>query len=178
MPLRAPKRPKLAKFAEPAAFRPPRVPGGVGRPRGPRALTQVLRPPEPPWRNPPPNWPPAGSTGEWAVYWALTRVLRKRDGGDFIYQGRFLGGRQELGGVVPDFVMIDGTSVAINVDSLFFHTGTTAEQANDVLDTALLAARGFTLVHLWENDLLGPSGPVHLVRLALQGIEPPIGLGA
>lgn len=175
MPLRAPKRPKLAKFRAPQEFRPPAVPGGVGRARGPRALTQVLRRVEPPWRTPAPDWPPNGSLGEWAVYWALTRVLRKRDGGDFIYQGRFLGGRQQLGGVVPDFVMIDGSSIAINVDSLFFHAGSTAAQASDVLDTALLAARGFVLVHLWENDLLGANGPVALVRLALQGIEPPSG---
>lgn len=170
MPLRHPRKPKLARFHEPKAFRPPPPPGTIGSVRGPRSLTGVLRTLVPPWKTPGSAWP--GSGGEWAVFWALTVGLRKQDGVDFIYQGKFLGGRQQLGGVVPDFVMIDGSSIAINVDSVFFHARGAPERAADVLAGELLAARGFLLIHLWEADLLTETSPVPTVQLALQGIQP------
>jgi len=132
---------------------------------GPRAIPE--QPPN--WQRPPVGW--TGSLPEYACYWALTIKFRLVEQLDFEYQGSLAGGRNRLGGFVPDFVVY-APSVAINVDGVYIHTlqGTETE-ANDLLATVVAASRGLTLIHLLDLSLL--ENPIELVRQALAGIQPP-----
>ena len=172
MTVRRPTRPKLPRFQPPRPQKAPRPPNAAGLPKGSRLLHQVQRPPLQPWQAPPATWPVASSRGEWAVYWCLTIPLHLREHYDFEWQGSFLGGRLQLGGFVPDFV-IYFANVAINVDSLIYHAQSTGQEARDVLQTVQVAARGLTLIHLWELDLVGETNPLPLVQQALRGQQPP-----
>jgi hypothetical protein len=132
---------------------------------GPRAFPREL----PPWQRPPSTW--AGSLPEWSVMWALTVKFRLQENIDFEYQASFAGGRQRLGGVIPDFLVYAGP-VAINVDGLYFHSLEGAQTiANDLLATVILASRNIPLIHLLDVNLL--ENPIELVRQALAGIQPP-----
>jgi len=167
------------KVFHPKTAKPPVLPVRLGKPTIPRPASafgrQVQLGPRrlaeqpPPWRTPPGWW--AGSIPEWSVWWTLTVVFKLLPDIDFEYQASFLGGRQFVGGFLPDFVIYAGP-VAINVDGVYVHTlrGTETE-ANDLLVTQILASRGIPLVHLLDVDLL--RNPIELVRTALAGIQPP-----
>lgn len=162
------KRPKVGpgpvRLKKPAAA-PTAVVFARGTRLGPPAIPQQ----DPPWRRPPLTW--SGSLPEWAVMWTLTVKFRLEENLDFEYQAKFAGGRNRLGGIVPDFLVYVGP-VAINVDGLYIHTLQGAETiANDLLATIILASRGIPLIHLLDVDLL--QNPIELVRQALAGIQPP-----
>ena len=149
--------------------RPSAAPTAVVFARGTRLGPPAIPQQDPPWRRPPLTW--SGSLPEYACFWALTSKFRLVPDIDFEYQAKFAGGRNRLGGIVPDFLVYAGP-VAINVDGLYVHTLQGAETiANDLLATIILASRNIPLIHLLDVDLL--QNPIELVRQALAGIQPP-----
>jgi hypothetical protein len=119
----------------------------------------------------PPNWF-TGSLPEWYVYWALMRIGRKPNI-DFQYQAARLGGRQELGGAVLDFLVVP--NIGINVQGVYFHYEQGAGKlAFDRQQAVHLAVKGITLIFIDEdalvNDATG-SAAIDLVKSALQGID-------
>ena len=61
-----------------------------------------------------------GSLPEYIVYRTLQR-LGLQPGIDFRYQSPLMGGRQERGGVVIDFMFSNPPGLAINVQGTFYH---------------------------------------------------------
>lgn len=118
---------------------------------------------------PPPRWF-VGSRPEWAVYWALSVPLRRLPNVDFHYQASFLGGRAFFGGLVADFLMLDGSRIAINVNGLHWHYERTGQQVIDQAQrVALESVYGVQLIFIDEDQLAGD--PVPPVRDALNGID-------
>lgn len=140
----------------------PRRPRPIRPARGPASQLQEDQAGEPP------DWF-TGTRPEWRVYWALLR-LGKVPGRDFIYQARQLGGRQDRGGQVLDFEMLDPPGLALNVSGLFWHYGRgSAKLAEDALERAALASLGYTVIILDEDDLA--RSPVYYVSEALRGVD-------
>ena len=119
----------------------------------------------------PPKWF-LGSLPEWYVYWALLR-LGKRPNIDFQYQAARLGGRQELGGAVLDFLVVP--DIGINVQGIYFHYEQgTAKIAFDKAQQIHLMIKGIKLIFIDEDQLVNDatgSAAIELVKLALQGID-------
>jgi hypothetical protein len=75
---------------------------------------------------------------------------------DFNFQVSVIGGRAP-GGAVLDFVVLTGARlIAIRVQS-YWHTMSSA-QMNDDIQLAKLTELGYTVVDLWEQDILTVEG--------------------
>ena len=110
-----------------------------------------------------------GSLPEYIVYRTLQR-LGLQPGIDFRYQSPLLGGRQERGGVVIDFMFSNPPGLAINVQGTFYHQEQgVSVVARDILARAQLAGEGITLIFIDEDDVL--SDPERYVRDALRFID-------
>lgn len=99
--------------------------------------------------------------------------LGKQPNVDFQYQAARLGGRQELGGAVLDFLVVP--NIGINVQGVYFHYEQGAGKvAFDKAQAVHLAVKGIKLIFIDEdalvNDATGAAA-IDLVKLALQGID-------
>ena len=94
----------------------------------------------------PPNW--LGTLPEYLVYRELVRLQV-----EFEYQSSQMGGRQERGGSVVDFLIID-LNLVLNVQSQYWHYGRPAAVLADRIQREQLEAQGLTVVYLDEEDLL------------------------
>ena len=104
-----------------------------------------------------------GSRPEWAAHWALTRL-----GVVFNFQSSFMGGRLFRGGVIVDFEIPD-LSLAINIQSTYWHYGSSAKIASDKAQRIALEGQGLTVIWIQEEDIL--RNPLFYIREALQLIE-------
>lgn len=117
--------------------------------------------PQPPW------WP--GSDLEWMVYWALTVPLKKKEGEDFTYQAGRFGGRAQLGGIVLDFLMIDGSHIGIDVFGEHWHYRKAEQLAEAVFRRERCRAIGIELIYIDGEDV--QRNVLYYVREALAGID-------
>ena len=117
--------------------------------------------------------PPMGFRGSWPEY-VCYRELRKQgyeEGLDFSFQSSQLGGRQELGGVVIDFLFRNPPALAVEVNGRYYHYNRSDQQAGissgrDAYVRAQMASLGFKVVFIDDSDLL--NDPPYYVREALQ----------
>lgn len=119
---------------------------------------------------------------EYVVFWVLTKVLKKYPiqapdgypgpwGEDFSYQAPFEGGRVQYGGIVVDFVMLDGSEIALNPLGFHWHQGYgTGQQARDIAAKADLLTR-FNILLIFMDELPLRQNPIGIVKEALQGID-------
>lgn len=135
-----------------------------------------VRPPKKGIRFAGPGDPPAGfvngnnSIGEWYLYWALSRIFEDPEeprvppynGGErWDYQVPFLGGRDELGGLIADFVIRMPSSKDVAVDLISGHYHTAAGTEKRAIDRARLRAMAqfMEVIEIFEIDLiLDPTG--------------------
>ncbi len=101
-----------------------------------------------------------GSTPELAVYGALKKL-----GVDFVFQSSQLGGRNVRGGAIVDF-LIPSLSLAINVQSFYWHYGNPDRIAQDRMQQLALEGQGITVIYIDEEDIL--RNVDYFVREALQ----------
>ncbi len=72
---------------------------------------------------------------------------------DFNFQSSQMGGRQETGGQVADFILIAfKPQRVIRVQGDFWHSGSQRE-AKDLISKMALTARGFIVFDLFEHDI-------------------------
>ena len=107
--------------------------------------------------DPPEDW--MGSRPEFAVFWALTRLKV-----EFNYQTSFLGGRLTKGGAIVDFE-IPSLNLVINVQSNYWHYGSSGKIASDKAQRIALEGLGLTVIWIQEDDVL--RNPMFYVREAL-----------
>ena len=100
------------------------------------------------------------STPEKAVYGALKKI-----GIDFIFQSSQLGGRNTRGGAIVDF-LIPSLSLAINIQSFFWHYGNPDRIAQDRMQQLALEGQGITVIYIDEEDAL--RNVTYYVEEALQ----------
>lgn len=120
---------------------------------------------------------PAASFPEGLVHDWLTR-----HGIFFIYQPSALGGRQSAGGLVPDFVVIQGAYKAVwLIQGTYWHSKTRIESAgrDDYARRALVGARVYgyyidAVIEIWEHVLYKYKDKYgYVLERALGGIEIP-----
>ncbi len=110
-----------------------------------------------------------GTDLEWLAYWALTVPLKKKDGLDFSFQSGFFGGRSTFGGIIVDFIMIDGSRIGMDIQGEHWHYGQSEMIAEAILRRARMESYGWTLVFVDGDDIR--SNPVYYVREALNGVD-------
>jgi G:T-mismatch repair DNA endonuclease (very short patch repair protein) len=111
-----------------------------------------------------------GTLPEWQVYWWLTVREKLVEGEDFSYQSSLLGGREQLGGMVADFILLNREPrLVINVQGGYWHRATAALKAHDVIYKAALQEMGYDVVYVLEADLAERLATT--MRSALQGIQ-------
>ncbi|GEM_PF-6969540 len=115
----------------------------------------------------PAQWP--GSDLEWMCYWVLTVVLKMKEGVDFSYQSSRFGGRTELGGIVLDFLMLDGSRIGIDIQGEHWHYGEAEQIADAVLRRARCQELGIELIFIDGDDI--SRNPIYYVREALAGVD-------
>lgn len=94
-----------------------------------------------------------GTEPEVIFYNALRRQGLK-DGPDFTFQGRELGGRAEKGGLVLDFVFTNPPRLNVNINGVYWHYRFGSETIQrDIIAREVLAAQGDTLIFVDEDDL-------------------------
>ena len=94
-----------------------------------------------------------GSVPEYMVFQELMRI-GKVEGLDFSFQSPLLGGRQDKGGVVIDFMFVDPPNLAVNVQGVYYHYGLGVVQlVRDKIGRAQLAAMGITLIFVDEDSI-------------------------
>lgn len=148
----------------------PRKLGGPLTTRGPKAF--VKRPVQ---VDSPGDRKPAwffGTLPEWYVYWYLTKKEKLTVDLEFSFQSSLFGGRQALGGLVIDFLIIDRffpPGLVINVQGEFWHRLTSSQRAKDLLDGIRLRQRGYTVVYVLEDAVLRHLEPT--MEKALLGIQ-------
>lgn len=106
---------------------------------------------------------PVGTRPEWAVWWGLERN-GLRANGEFFYQATVPGvGRSEFTNV--DF-LLPYHRLCIEVQGLYWHYGRGfTRMADDLMRREVLAARGYTLIFIDEDQAL--SSPIWIVKEAL-----------
>ena len=165
-----------------AAIRLPKLPntGHFTFPKGPAVFRKA--PTTAPWL-PLPDWWSGRSELEYIVFWGLTKVFRKYPsvapagypgpwGTDFIYQSPFEQnyGVYRFGSIIVDFVMTEGSGIALNPIGAHWHwAGGTGQQARDLAQAAELLRYGFVEIFLDEVPLR--EAPIPLLRDALAGID-------
>ena len=113
-----------------------------------------------PYSDPPSWW--RGSLPEWVVYEALLKLGYK---GRFTYQSPAMGGRLAKGGAVIDF-LIEELSLAINVQSTYYHYATMQRRVAGALQKAQLESMGLRVIYIHEENVL--RNPVYYVQEALK----------
>jgi very-short-patch-repair endonuclease len=111
---------------------------------------------------------PAGSVPEFIVWDYLTRIKGWRPGIEFEYQLPIIGGRTRFGGFVADYYIRPGNMVW-NVQGLRYHLEQARDRAKVQAQAAELTSRGYTVIQLWEDDLL--ERPEYVLEAALRGQE-------
>ena len=72
---------------------------------------------------------------------------------DFEFQSHLIGGyNRELGDAIVDFVLLKA-KIALRVQGEYWHTSV-QEKARDTIQKERLRGLGYTVVDLWEDDLL------------------------
>ena len=104
-----------------------------------------------------------GSKPEWAIFYTLSKM-----GINFNYQESFLGGRQQMGGLIVDF-MIPDYNLAINVQSTYYHYIGVEMRAHDAMVRASVESRGIRLIYIDEEDAL--RNPEYYIQQAIAGID-------
>lgn len=107
------------------------------------------------------NW--TGTAPEYAIYTALKKL-----GVDFEFQSSQMGGRLSRGGAILDFYIPD-RSLAINIQGLYWHYGSTPRVMNEQLQRAMLESQGIRVIYIDEDAAL--SNALFYVRDALNGID-------
>lgn len=74
---------------------------------------------------------------------------------DFTFQANYLGGRQELGGLVADF-LFPIPKIIVQIQSVW-HTLTLAHLRRDEDQKALLENMGFVVLEIWEGTVTNPT---------------------
>ncbi len=95
----------------------------------------------------------AGSLPERIFYQALVSWGFVPDQ-DFTFQANYEGGRQELGGLVADFLFPDAM-IIIQVQS-YWHTLTLAHYRRDEDQRSILENMGYKVLEIWEREILNP----------------------
>lgn len=113
--------------------------------------------------SPPPDW--MGSLPEWYIFQALLKLGMR---GQFTYQSPMMGGRLEKGGAVIDFHFPE-LSLAINVQSTFYHYANYQQRIADQIQRAQLEGMGIRVIYIQEEDAL--RNPVYYTKEALAGIQ-------
>jgi len=67
---------------------------------------------------------------------------------DMSFQSSMLGGRQQLGGIVADFIL-PFYKIIIQIDGVLWHTGIDAE-ARDAHQRLTLESMGYTVLRIWD----------------------------
>lgn len=111
----------------------------------------------------PADWP--GTIPEFFIFRAIERTDRVLDI-DFQYQGGFFGGRQQRGGIIPDFLILD-PRVGINVQGARFHLPPFGSPALDRLQRIQLEGAGIRMEFIGEDEAL--NRPDEAVREAIAG---------
>ena len=111
-----------------------------------------------------PNWW-MGSRPEYFAFWALLKLGYKNR---FTYQSSKMGGRLSKGGAVLDF-FIPELSLAINIQSVYFHYASTRDRVAGELQRAQLESMGIRVIFIDEQDIL--RDPIYYVSEALAGRE-------
>jgi len=106
-----------------------------------------------------------GSIPEWFVYKTLL-MLGYKD--RFSYQHPVGGGRLARGGTVIDF-FIPELNLAIMVQSVRYHYANFEQKANDTIIRAMLVSKGYRVIFIDEEDVMGNPG--YIVEQALGGVD-------
>ena len=107
-----------------------------------------------------------GSDAEYYVYVGLLRTGR-REGADFVFQANLSGSQfRETGDVIPDFLVFVPT-LAINVQSRYYHSGDADQRAHDQYVRAILEQQGIRTAFISEDQATTDAG--FWVRRALAG---------
>lgn len=95
------------------------------------------------------------------------RKAGKVPGVDFSFQTKMYGGRIEKGGKIIDFLFINPSDLAINIQGIYYHyeQGAPVIQS-DVHTRAFMASEGTTLIFIDEDDILDNAD--YYVREALE----------
>lgn len=145
--VRAPKLPALPKF--------PVFPGRIAGMQKPEPINEV----------PPKPADFLGPDDEWRVYWWLTKHNVA-----FEYQASVMGGRKQLGGLVPDFLITDRMPpLAINVQGQYWHFGNSGLAAANLMTKIQLLNRGYDVVYVREEDIYARLD--YTMQQALKGIQ-------
>lgn len=130
---------------------------------GPAVLgLQRLPPQESGPGDPPPDFiGGTNSLSEWMFYWACLKVLGP-EGDRWDYQSSQLGGRQQQGGAVVDFVIKQnvGRRVGVRIQTYRFHFNVDAfKQAGDVAQLLALSSPDFIVIDVFEDQFIhDPTG--------------------
>lgn len=118
-----------------------------------------------------PPQPPSfqGSDLEWMVFWALTVPLHKIPEQDFTYQAARFGGKAVAGGLVLDFLMLDGTGIALDIEGEYWHYGNAEQLASALVRRERLSTIHINLIFIDGDDV--KSNVVYYVKEALAGID-------
>jgi len=93
-----------------------------------------------------------------------------KEGVDFSFQSSVMGGRQEAGGQVADFILYTGYAypLVIRVMGQYWHEKPAQEQKDDVA-RSILEGFGFVVVDVWETDIMKALNST--MEAALRGIS-------
>jgi hypothetical protein len=165
-PFRIPRGPSLPAPPRPAIFA--RGPRELQAARGVAERQGRAYPLPVPAADAVPGWR-GGSTPEWAIFYTAWHIVKLTPLIDFEHQGQFLGGRNALGGFVPDFVFY-AEAIALGIQGLYQHyEAGTATQQSDRLQAEDLGRFGLTMVWIDEDHAL--EAPEEYLRAALRGID-------
>ena len=70
----------------------------------------------------------------------------------FSFQSSSMGGRQQFGGIVVDFILLDRMTI-IEVEGLTWHTGIVAD-VRDARRNAILKSKGYMVLTIWDWTIL------------------------
>ena len=130
--------------------------------------------------NDPITGPQTGTLPERRVLWWLLYRAKLRPGVDFCFQTDFLGGREQPGGVVADFVLFEPTGGVLGWEILGEYWHTSYSDRHKSVDKTLrllgISFRGEPLtqiIGLWESDINeSDSKRDRICEMALKGIQP------
>jgi hypothetical protein len=112
---------------------------------------------------------------EWYTYWVLTTKLHKRNKVDFLIRVPVGFGGGKTGKTQLDFLFIDGTNLAFEIQGGHFHLELgTQKIVEDLLRREELALQGIRVMFMEEDRLVADSSGKAaevIVRDALRGFE-------
>ena len=94
-----------------------------------------------------------GSIPEFIVWEYRTKQKRQRVGVDFDFQSPFFGGRTRFGGFIADYFFPRKNEIW-RVNGERFHLAKPKDRAKDALAKVQFLQQGYTVLDLWEDDLL------------------------